>query len=287
MVTSQPRPASASAVAAPNTPAPTTTAFNVARVMAGGEVAVAVRRERRLGRAADLGRVAAAGVEPAAGRRVGGAGHVALEHDPLAPREVGIRDRHRREQRLRVGMHRRRADVLRRPDLDHLAEVHDGDPVGDLADHREVVGDEHVGRAELVLEVLEQVDDLRLDRHVERRDGLVGDDQLRSQRERPGDADPLALAAGELVREAARVLGREADERQQLAHLRRGSRAAGRRRGSASAARCSRRSACAGSATRTDPGRSSGCRGGSAAARRATGSRCRGRRTRRSPRSGR
>ena len=51
----------------------------------------------------------------------------------------------------------------------------------------------------------EQVDDLRLDRDVERRDGLVGDDQLRVQGERAGDADPLALAAGELVRVAVQV----------------------------------------------------------------------------------
>ena len=111
--------------------------------------------------------------------------------------------------------------VLRRPDLDDLAEVHHRDPVGDLADDGQVVGDEHVGQAELVLEVLQQVDDLGLDRDVERGDRLVGDDELGPQRQRPGDADALALAAGELVRVAARVLGREPDELQQLAHLRR------------------------------------------------------------------
>ena len=62
----------------------------------------------------------------------------------------------------------------------------------------------------------EQVDDLRLDRHVERRDRLVADDEPRLDRERARDADPLALAAGELVRIAARVLGREADEPEDL-----------------------------------------------------------------------
>ena len=59
--------------------------------------------------------------------------------------------------------------------------------------HREVVGDEQEGDVELALQVLEQVDHLRLDRHVERGDGLVGHQQLRVQRERPGDADALAL----------------------------------------------------------------------------------------------
>ena len=47
--------------------------------------------------------------------------------------------------------------------------------------------------------ILEQVDHLRLDRHVERGDRLVGHEQLGVQGQGPGDADALALAAGELV----------------------------------------------------------------------------------------
>ena len=86
-----------------------------------------------------------------------------------------------------------------------------------MAHHPEVVRDEEVGEVELVLEVLEQVDDLGLDRDVERGDRLVGDDQLRPQRERPGDADPLPLAARELVRVAVVVLGLQADPLEQLA----------------------------------------------------------------------
>ena len=71
--------------------------------------------------------------------------------------------------------------------------------------------DHHVGQVELLLEVLEQVDDLGLDRHVEGRDRLVGHDQLGLERERAGDADALALAAGELVRVAVVVLGVQPD----------------------------------------------------------------------------
>ena len=87
----------------------------------------------------------------------------------------------------------------------------------DVLDHRQVVGDEQVGEAELLLQVLEQVDHLRLDRDVERRDRLVADDQLRLDRERARDADALALAAGELVRIAAHVVGLQADGLEQLA----------------------------------------------------------------------
>ena len=97
-------------------------------------------------------------------------------------------------------------------ELRDAAEVHDRDPVADVLDDAHVVGDEEVGQPELALELLEQVQDLRLDRHVERGDRLVADDQVGFEDERPGDPDPLALAAGELVRIAARVVRREPDE---------------------------------------------------------------------------
>ena len=78
------------------------------------------------------------------------------------------------------------------------------------------MGDEEVGQAELLLQVFQQVDDLRLNRHVERRDRLVGDDEVRVRRERAGDADALALAAGELVRVAVGEVRVETDRLQQL-----------------------------------------------------------------------
>ena len=104
------------------------------------------------------------------------------------------------------------------PELDHAAEVHDRDPVGDLPDHREVVRDEDVREVELVLERPQQREDLRLHGHVERRHRLVADDQPRVEREGAGDADPLPLPAGELVRVAADVLRAQADDLEQLLH---------------------------------------------------------------------
>ena len=81
---------------------------------------------------------------------------------------------HRREQRRVYGCSGLSYSVVGRRDLDDLAEVHHGDPVGDVADDREVVGDEEIRQAEPLLQLLEQVDDLRLDRDVERRHRLVG-----------------------------------------------------------------------------------------------------------------
>ncbi len=78
------------------------------------------------------------------------------------------------------------------------------------------MSDEQVGEPELLLQVLEQVQHLRLHRHVERRDRLVANDQLGLQRKRARDADTLALAARELVGIPVDVLGVEADDVEQL-----------------------------------------------------------------------
>ena len=130
-------------------------------------------------------------------RRVDRVRHVALEHDRLArAAELGDRGSARRRgaRRCTDASAPRRARSPGAISAD-LAEVHHHHAVGDVADDVEVVGDEDVGEAELALQVLEQVEDLRLHRDVERRDRLVADDQLRVDGERAGDADALALAA--------------------------------------------------------------------------------------------
>ena len=45
------------------------------------------------------------------------------------------------------------------------------------------MGDEEIGQAELRLQIRQQVEHLRLDRDVERRNWLVADDEIRLQRE--------------------------------------------------------------------------------------------------------
>ena len=114
-----------------------------------------------------------------------------------------------------------RVEVVGGGDLDHAAEIHDRHAVADVLDDRQVVSDEEIGQSEFLLQVLEQIDDLGLDRDVERGYGLVADDQLRLDRERARYADALALAARELVRVAAHVIGLQADRLEQLDHPRR------------------------------------------------------------------
>ena len=59
-----------------------------------------------------------------------------------------------RQQERGVRVDRLVVQLLGGRDLHQLAEVHDDDPVRHVADDAEVVGDEHVGQVELLLEVL-------------------------------------------------------------------------------------------------------------------------------------
>ena len=120
----------------------------------------------------------AAGMEHAARRRVERARHLAPEHDPLPARlQHGIRNRHGSKQRSGIRVQRIVVQRLPIGNFHEPAEVHHGHAVGDVAHHGQVVGDEKVGQPVLGLEVLEQVDDLRLDRDIERGDRLVADDE--------------------------------------------------------------------------------------------------------------
>ena len=102
--------------------------------------------------------------------------------------------------------------------LDDAAEIHHRDAVADVLDHREVVRDEQIRQLQFVLQIHQQVDDLRLDRDVERGDRLVADDQVRVERQRAGDADALALPAGEFVGIGLHRLRPQSDSLEQMRH---------------------------------------------------------------------
>ena len=80
--------------------------------------------------------------------------------------------------------------------------------------------DEQVGQAEVALQLRQQVDDLRADADVERGDRFVANDELWPERKGAGDADALALSAGELVGIAGAGGFVEADGAQGVPHTR-------------------------------------------------------------------
>ena len=94
-----------------------------------------------------------------------------------------------------------------RGELHDPAEIHHGDTVADMFDHREIVRDEKVRQVELALEIDEQVDNLSLDRNIEGRHRLVADDELRPRSKRPRDSKALALPPGKLVGVSRHLIG--------------------------------------------------------------------------------
>ena len=110
-----------------------------------------------------------AGMEPACGWWIGRTWHITTQHD-LLPHIAhrGIRQWHCRQQSLCVGMGRPGVDLVLITQLNNLAALHHPDPIGDVADDRQVMRDEDVRQAEFALQLLEQVHHLSLNRYVQR-----------------------------------------------------------------------------------------------------------------------
>ena len=83
----------------------------------------------------------------------------------------------------------------------------------------QIVGNEQVGQAQIAPQVHQQVQDLRLNRDIKRRDRLVQDQQGGVEGQRAGDADALALAPGQFMRKPRRLSGRQADTGQKIAQF--------------------------------------------------------------------
>jgi hypothetical protein len=102
-----------------------------------------------------------------------------------------VETRHGVEQCLEVGMLGAPKDIVERAGLHDLPLVHDHHLFGDIGHHAQVVGYHQHRHAELLLQIGEQFEDLGLDRHVERRGRLVGDQQGRAADQSHGDHGPL------------------------------------------------------------------------------------------------
>src|SRR3954468_4109324 len=81
-----------------------------------------------------------------------------LADDALAG---GFKRQRRGKQRLGVGMLRPFEDVRGRALLDHLAAAHHDHRVGERPDDLEVMADEEIGELPPLLEVAQEIDDLR------------------------------------------------------------------------------------------------------------------------------
>ncbi len=78
-----------------------------------------------------------------------------------------------------------------------------------------MVRDHYIREAELVPQVFQQIENLRADRHVKRRDGFVEHHQARIEAERARNRNALARAAAELVRIEIGLFGAQTNLHQQ------------------------------------------------------------------------
>ena len=114
---------------------------------------------------------------------------------------------------LRPGEH-----LVCRPLLDHPAVAQDHDAMRQRPNHPQIVTDEQVAELMVGLQLLQQIDDLRLHRHVQGTGRFVQHHEPRFQHHCARDRDALPLTAAELVRVAVTDIGREADLMQRLRH---------------------------------------------------------------------
>ena len=171
------------------------TGYQQANRWPGSSVAI----ERRLLGVAAVAGVRAAGRELAARRRVDEVRRPPGDRrQPRVRRVLELGDA--RHQRLGVGHPHVGEQRLRRRLLDDPPAVHHGDLVGVPGHDAEVVGDEDHRHVALPALLADEVEDLRLHGHVERRRRLVGEQQRRPAGQGDGDHHALAHAAGQLVR---------------------------------------------------------------------------------------
>ena len=176
--------------------------------------------QRRLAGAADRFRPVAAVGETAAVDHIGRARHGAPDRDE--PRHANIGRRFRQQKPQGVRMERLPLDGSGVADFEQRAGVEHIDALAGREREPQVVGNEDEAHVSLALDTPQELDDLRLGRYVERRRGLVGDEQLRVASKSGGKCDALAHAARQLEWHAAGyILVDDADFREATFHLRR------------------------------------------------------------------
>ena len=84
--------------------------------------------------------------------------------------------------------------------------------------HGQIVRDEQIAEMKLPLQIQQQVEHLALNRNIERRNGFVGDNEIRIDCECACDADALSLTTRKLVRVSFDETLAESDSLEQVLH---------------------------------------------------------------------
>ena len=138
-------------------------------------------------------------VKAAAGGWIDRIGYFTTHRFALSAGNLNARDRVKQQLSVRVA--RRGEEPFGGGDLDKPRQILDTDAVRHLVDDRVVVREVQVGQSELALQILHQIEDLRLDRDVERGSRFIANKEFRVRGECASNRNPLPLTAGEFVRE--------------------------------------------------------------------------------------
>ena len=106
-------------------------------------------------------------MERAAGRHVDRRRYLTSQGGSLG-RDRGIGHRNIGQQGAGIGVLGILVDAIDRADLHDLAEVHDGNALAQIAHCIQIVRDQEVGHADIALQIGKQIEDLCLDRGIER-----------------------------------------------------------------------------------------------------------------------
>ena len=139
------------------------------------------------------GCIGATRAEGASRGGVEGAGNIPRKCDsPVCSRDLGVGDRNRRDQRLGIGVQGALVNFIGGCKLNHFAEIHHRNAVADVTDDQKVMRDKQIGQPDLIAKLVKHIDDLRLDRHVKCRNGLVAYDEFGIDRQCARNADALS-----------------------------------------------------------------------------------------------
>eukprot|EP00825_Cyclidium_porcatum_P015894 TRINITY_DN19133_c0_g1_i1.p3 TRINITY_DN19133_c0_g1~~TRINITY_DN19133_c0_g1_i1.p3 ORF type:complete len:167 (-),score=13.20 TRINITY_DN19133_c0_g1_i1:37-537(-) len=116
-------------------------------------------------------------------RRIGRRWRFSGQSDSCA---MPIQPRHRngRQQGLRIRMLRRAQHLFCPSPFDNTPQIHHSHVVGQIFDDCKVVGNEQIGDAQFALQLLQQIQDLRLHRNIEGRSRFVADQQQKKKKQR-------------------------------------------------------------------------------------------------------
>ena len=110
-------------------------------------------------------------------------------------------------------------EIFRCSNLGEFSKIHHGNTVRQVLHHIQIMRNKQIGQMEFLLEVAQQIQDLRRNRHIQSGDGFVTDNEFWVEGQGPRNANPLPLPARKLMRVPRLMFRPQAHFHQQLIHL--------------------------------------------------------------------